>query len=330
MASWLGPPVIKRDFGTDGGSWTRSPALIVLHSTEGTGTTDYQDGAVAPHFTLDPEDGKIWQHVSLGKAARALKNTSGGVETNRAGAVQVEIIGTCDPSHRGDKGWTYLPDMDAAMAARVKVLLDLIHDALPAIPLTASVTFEPYPDPGYGSGYPRLSNKAWGSYKGLCGHQHVPEQTHGDPGDIPLDLILKGPADDEETQAMIGIVKSDQPGLSAQFLYTGTELTWIETSDHKSGLNYVYGKNTGGKALPETTLGGDQGQAMIQQGFYGWLPPAAPDPTSAGVQPGWDFSAHRVDQTHAPGLDRSADPVLQAAREWWAEHAPRGEDDGAP
>jgi N-acetylmuramoyl-L-alanine amidase len=214
MASWLGPPVIKRDFGTNGGSWTRQPALIVIHSTEGTGTTDYQDGQVAPHFTLDPETGQIWQHISLAYAARALAHPSGTPETNRAGTVQIEVIGTCDPDHRGDAGWTYLPDMDAAMAGRVRKLLDMIHAAIPAIPLTTSVTFEPYPEPSYGGGHPRLSTSAFASAKGLIGHQHVPNNSHGDPGNIPISLIL-GSGDPVPTFIHVSIVEPyDVPAAS--------------------------------------------------------------------------------------------------------------------
>lgn len=207
MASWLGSPVIKRDFGTNGGSWTRQPALIVLHSTEGTSTTDYQNGAVAPHFTIDPKAGTIWQHISLGVAARALVNSDGGVQTNRAGAVQIEIIGTCDPKHRGDSGWNYLPDMDDATAGRIRKLLQMIHDAIPAIPLTTSVKFEPYPDPSYGSGYPRLSGSAWNTYKGILGHMHAPESSHGDPGNIPISLILGSGGDDVPTFVHVSIVE---------------------------------------------------------------------------------------------------------------------------
>ena len=228
VASWLGPPVIKRDFGTNGGSWTRQPAIIVIHSTEGTSTTDYQDGANAPHFTLDPEDGTIWQHISLGHAARALKNPSGGVETNRGGAIQIELIGTCDPKHRGDKGWNYLPDMDNATAQRIRKLLDMIHDAIPAIPLTTSVAFEPYPDPGYGSGHPRVSSSTWKSYKGVLGHQHVPENDHGDPGDIPIATILGDPAPPPRGQAYMFAIQ--QKGQSAKWISDGQTRRWVPDS----------------------------------------------------------------------------------------------------
>lgn len=280
MATWLGPPVIKRDLGTDGGSFTRSPAIIVLHSTEGTGTSDYQDGAVAPHFTIDTTSGEMWQHVPLNRAARALKNASGGAETNRGGAIQIEIIGTCDPKHKDDPKWEYLPAMGAAAAGRINTLLELIHDAIPAIPLTASVPFEPYPEPSYGDGYPRMSASDWGKYKGVCGHMHVCENSHGDPGDIPIDLILSGASGSGDDE-MMGIVEVEDE--APEFLYTGTALVWIQDTDHRSRIMGEYEKQTG-RQLIYTRI---SSRGPIEAGYYGWLPLNAPAPSS------WDFSMHR-------------------------------------
>ena len=35
-----------------------------------------------------------------------------------------------------------------------------------------------------------MSNSEWTRYKGILGHQHAPENTHGDPGDLPMKRIL--------------------------------------------------------------------------------------------------------------------------------------------
>ena len=35
-----------------------------------------------------------------------------------------------------------------------------------------------------------MSNGQWTRYKGILGHQHAPENTHGDPGDLPMKRIL--------------------------------------------------------------------------------------------------------------------------------------------
>ena len=87
---------------------------------------------------------------------------------------------------------------------------------------------------------------------------------------------------------MNGIVLCDD--LSAQFYFDGTSLIWLENNAHKNDMNYVYRKVSGGKNLPETTLG-DKGP--IEAGHFGYLAENAPDPTTAGVEKGWDFSKHR-------------------------------------
>jgi len=307
MATWLPAPVEKYDYGTTGGSWTRQPAVIVLHSTEGTGWTNYNGGSVAPHFTIEPKSGEIHQHVSLAYAARALAHPSGTPETNRAGAVQIEIIGTCDPARRGQSGWNFLPDMSDSQCEHIRALLDMISSAC-GIKLVESANFEPYPEPSYGGGYPRLSDSAWASVKGIVGHQHVPDNSHGDPGNIPIERILSGSTNDEGDFEMMGYVKTDDK--SAQFLYTGTELVWLQDSDHRSRMLGEYKKQTG-KDMLLTTI---SSRPPIERGLYGWLSDAAPDPTSAGVESGWDFSAHRVNRDHAPGSDVSADPAVQKAR----------------
>ncbi len=57
------------------------------------------------------------------------------------------------------------------------------------MPLTTGVTFKAYPG-SYGGNGVRMSNSQWSNYRGHCGHQHVPENDHGDPGAFPMAAIL--------------------------------------------------------------------------------------------------------------------------------------------
>lgn len=188
MSDWL-PGCTRQDWGTSGGAWAREPAIIVVHSTEGTSWPSYDGGQSAPHFTIDLETGERRQHISMGQAARALANASGGVETNRAGGIQIEVIGTCDPNHRGDAGWLFLPTMSDAQAATLGQLLREIADDQ-GIEWRSEVEFIAYPA-SYGTGAAqRLSGSQWNSYRGILGHQHVPENDHGDPGNLDMALIM--------------------------------------------------------------------------------------------------------------------------------------------
>jgi hypothetical protein len=80
------------------------PNCGVLHTTEGNDWPGYDGGAVAPTYTSKPlisEKRLVWRaHFPDEMSARALVNAAGGVETNTANALQVELVGTCDYAHR--------------------------------------------------------------------------------------------------------------------------------------------------------------------------------------------------------------------------------------
>src|SRR5690606_13996626 len=71
---------------------------------EGTSLPSYRGGADAPNFTAVPDIKnkklKWYQHFDFDRSSRALVNLYGGVETNTLNAVQVELVGTCDPAHK--------------------------------------------------------------------------------------------------------------------------------------------------------------------------------------------------------------------------------------
>lgn len=184
--AWL-PGVDRDPVGTDGGSWTREPAIICAHSTEGVGWDGYQGGMVAPHVTLRPSTGEARQHIPLTRAARALEHPAGTPQTNRAGVIQIEIIGTSD-RRLVAPGRVYLGDLDDQGCAHLARLFDLIHDAT-GIPLVSSVTWVDYPR-SYGvHASQRLSRAAFAAYRGVLAHQHVPDNAHGDVP-LPIDRII--------------------------------------------------------------------------------------------------------------------------------------------
>ncbi|MGP3971520.1 hypothetical protein [Streptomyces sp. 6N223] len=52
------------------------------------------------------------------------------------------------------------------------------------------MTWKPYPA-SYGPNGVRLTGAQWLAYYGWLGHQHVPENDHGDPGDIDFARVLE-------------------------------------------------------------------------------------------------------------------------------------------
>lgn len=168
----------------------------VIHTTEGTTLPDYDGGASAPNLTAVPDmlnkQLRWYQHYDIDESSRALVNKPGGVETNTANAVQVELVGTCDSRKavswnglRAGVDYIYWP------AAPDWALRDLGHFVgwcrdNHGIRAESTVEWIPYPS----SRDVRLTGAQWNAYYGWLGHQHVPENDHGDPGNIDFDRVI--------------------------------------------------------------------------------------------------------------------------------------------
>lgn len=170
--------------------------VIAWHSTEGASLPDYDGGSMAPNFTAKPDFAAkrlVWfQHFDFDASSRALVNAAGGVETNTLNVCQVEIVGTCDPAtHRkwGSTPHLYMPELPDWAVRDLGAFAKWAHDNH-GVPLTSDVTFKAYPGSYGASNGVRMSASKWESFTGHCGHQHVPENLHGDPGLLPMAAIL--------------------------------------------------------------------------------------------------------------------------------------------
>lgn len=170
--------------------------VIVWHTTEGTSLPSYDGGSMAPNFTAVPNFAakrlEWYQHFDFDVSSRALVNAAGGVETNTLNVCQVELVGTCDPSsHRkwGSTPHLYTPELPDWVIRDLAAFAKWAHDNH-GVPLTSDVTFKAYPGSYGTSNGVRMSAAKWNSFNGHCGHQHVPENLHGDPGLIPMAAIL--------------------------------------------------------------------------------------------------------------------------------------------
>ena len=171
------------------GTQQPTPEILLLHTTEGTSWPYYAGGNESPHVTVKPLPGRgieVRVHRPWTDYAKALANRAGGVETNRRGVLQIELMGTCDP--RSSNGYFWPGADDVVLAA----LADYVRPVLARfnIPARTIATFLPYPV-SYGSrGGQRLTFSQWNSARGICGHQHAPENDHGDPGAFPIDRFV--------------------------------------------------------------------------------------------------------------------------------------------
>lgn len=181
--------------------------VAVLHSTEGTSLPSYGGGASAPNITAVPDFGsrklRWFQHFRIDSSSRALVNLRGGAETNTLNVVQVELVGTCDPStHRrwGSRRHIYWPEAPDWALRDLGEFLGWLHREHD-LKLRAPSQWPAYPG-SYGRTSARMSTAEWQGFYGVCGHMHVVENDHGDPGSIDIDKVLAYARGEEEDMAV--------------------------------------------------------------------------------------------------------------------------------
>lgn len=170
---------------------------LLLHDTEGSSI----EGAIAayrannswPHLTVDCRRRRVVQHLPFNVAARSLQNLPGGAdETNKDGSIliQIEIVGFVNnrdgTMFSGPDDYRWFGEMVVGPLCRAW-----------SIPIVSTVRWTAYDD-SYGSAAPqRLSVAAWDVYSGVLGHEHAPDNVHGDPGAIDVPLILTSARGDD-------------------------------------------------------------------------------------------------------------------------------------
>jgi hypothetical protein len=192
--------------------------VVVLHTTEGRSLPDYGGGASAPNLTAVPDLAarklKWFQHFDIDRSSRALVNAAGGVETNTLNVGQVELVGTCDPAtHKKWAAagyahiyWPEAPDWALNEVAAFLRWMNSEHD----VPLVGPTRWPAYPTSYANGGGQRFTFTQWDAFKGVCGHMHVPENVHGDPGAIDFPkLIAYAKGAPLEEDPMAGITKQD-------------------------------------------------------------------------------------------------------------------------
>ena len=196
LPDWL-PGIPRHTIETDIPHYTheRPVTKLTLHTTEGyslagTLATYKARGHIYPHLTLDlgtiVTPPLLLQHVPLDLASYS------ELAEDRSGNIQIEMVG-------------YAKDSPTWPPYRLRALGQLlagINHLIPAIPLTAPFPFDG--NDAYGlNGSVRQTEDAWNAGAGIVGHQHVPKNTHWDPGQLPIDTILDLARNDPESTTWV-------------------------------------------------------------------------------------------------------------------------------
>lgn len=217
---WIGIP------GKSGGTYAdfAAPWRGVEHSTEGNSiegaVATYRDAGVPPQTTIDPAARRKAQHIDLDRSGYALAHPKGTPETNRLPCIQVEIVMYADRDKANANGGLYVGDLTDAHYAFIGECIREIEAVVP-IPHEFHRGFVHYPD-SYGLHAPqRMSWDTWYNFSGWCGHQHVPGNVHGDPGEFDPSRLTQG--DDD-----MGISPDDWATLNMKFAEVHNHQTDLE------------------------------------------------------------------------------------------------------
>lgn len=163
---------------------TRGPYRFVLHTTEtrnlGTMPQNHQS---LPQLWVDPNEDKYIQCIPLNLAGYALKHPDGTVDTNRIPCIQVEIAGYAGEIHNYSDDWYK------------KLAKNVIKPVCDAVNIDYHI-YKSFKGEGDGilasaSSSNRMSDDEWLSFNGICGHQHVPNNDHWDPGRLDFAKIIQ-------------------------------------------------------------------------------------------------------------------------------------------
>jgi hypothetical protein len=182
--------------------------VVVLHTTEGRSLPTYGGGSSAPNLTAVPDFAAkrlVWyQHFDIETSSRALRNLAGGVATNTLNVCQLELVGTCDPATHtkwGSAQHIYWPEAPEWALRDLAAFLRWMHEQH-AVPLSGPSKWPAYPNSYANGGGQRMTGAQWTAFKGVCGHQHVPENDHGDPGALDFARVIQLAKADPEEEPM--------------------------------------------------------------------------------------------------------------------------------
>jgi subtilisin family serine protease len=160
-----------------------APWRFVFHTIEARPSADgfralARRHANPPHLWAMPSADLLLQVIPLNRGAYALAHPRGTVHTNRMRAIQVEC-------------WGYARDMGTVSTDVLDWLADRVLAPVAClVPINLSNARPTGGEECYGrQSACRMTDAEWRAFNGVCGHQHVPHNSHWDPGRLDLGHI---------------------------------------------------------------------------------------------------------------------------------------------
>ncbi len=183
---WLnGHEHINLDTGL---SYTGAPGKLIWHTMEGSIesciNTFKNDPSKASHLAWSWQKNRKVQFINTDNSAKSLRNLSGGVETNRDRAYQIELEGSWAESENWpEHAWKWLGEALADLWLQIGRDFALEWGWKPLVG----------PDDGFTARVnapQRYTAAEYDNANFMMGHCNVPENDHTDPGPLNKGKIL--------------------------------------------------------------------------------------------------------------------------------------------
>src|SRR5262249_3034802 len=168
----------KRDTAVQGLAFQGKPWRGVLHTvgdprkkprpplSVDAARNTFQGNGFWPHLTIDPNGERVVQHLPLDSSSFALQ---WGSDHN---AIQIEIVAYPDET----------PQFTSKQLTFILNVMQQVEGAVP-IPHRSGLKFLDWKDAEKpDNAQNRMKPDEWKMFSGWCGHQHVPNNDHTDPG----------------------------------------------------------------------------------------------------------------------------------------------------
>lgn len=208
--------------GREGLSLLGAPWKIVLHTTESDSytpdRTSYFGNPFWPTSTIVA--GTIYQHLPIDVGAYAMAHDAGTAETNRANAIQCEIV------WRAANG-----NWPEALLATVADWIRWVQSQT-GVPTVFAEMFREGVTVASVDSPIRFGDQEWLDFHGICGHSNVPGgNDHWDPGRLPIDRLRahlgRAPAP-KVFQDMSDLRKEKFP-MEFTYITGGEDWVWLGT-----------------------------------------------------------------------------------------------------
>lgn len=186
ISAWL-PNVKRTSVLCNGGTYQAGARLNGLLHTIESNTWDsamsvFRSSYSAPHLMYDPRNRRLEQFLPFNVSACALKNLPGGVETNRQGAIQVELVGYAGETHTWPDNW--LRNIALDVVGPISNLADIKLKTIKQYGADAGfILASPY-------ARQRLTHQEWLACDYWVSHQNAPENDHWDCGALDIQKII--------------------------------------------------------------------------------------------------------------------------------------------